>query len=324
MIKYPVLILISFLLAGTTIAAEGGFIKKIFSDTQVPIMAKKQRGKPVPPAFLIVPGKRIGLSLLNGKTAVLYKRLGKPASEDASMGGKSMAAWYSKPVIHAGDTLINETDIYSSTPNFGILNASARVQIIRITSASFMTSQRIGVGSSLETVKKSFSRIQKTASYTSPKTKQQVFIYDDAASGIAFEIDKQQNCIGITVHKPGDFSLVIYNSLFSDVKDESSAILPVAKIGLRDNGKTYQLQVGDKFDVKFNQCVGCRYIWEMATIDKNKIMFLEKIDSNRSCTDCVGGTKDVTFHLQVTAKGSSSLVFKLGDEQTLAVTIEAK
>ena len=324
MIKYTALPLIYFLLAGTAIAGNGGAIEKIFLNPQGPIMAAKQTGKPVPPAFLIVPGKRIGLSLLNDKTAVLYKRLGKPASEDASMGGKSIASWYSKPVIHAGDTLINETDIYSSTPNFGMLNASARVQIIRVTSAGFMTSQRIGVGSSLDTIKKYFGRIQKKASYTSPKTKEQVLIYDDAASGIAFEIDRQQNCIGITVHKPGDFSLVIYNSLFSDVKDESNAVLPVAKIGLRDNGKTYQLQVGDKFDVKFNQCVGCRYIWEMATIDKNKIMFLEKTDSNRSCTDCVGGTKDVTFHLQVTAKGNSSLVFKLGDEQTLAVTIEAK
>jgi hypothetical protein len=134
------------------------------------------------------------------------------------MGGKRVVTWYSKPVVHAGDTVINEVDIYFTTNNFGMPNEAASAQIVRITSPRFMTQQKIGVGSTLTQIQKYFKKIKKIGSYVSPKTNMEVSIYDDRKSGIAFEIDQQQNCVGVTVYVSGDGPEIIYNSVFGEVK----------------------------------------------------------------------------------------------------------
>lgn len=171
----------------------------------------------VPSNRLITPGKKIGMTSLNENSVLVYKNLGPSSMDDAAMGGKNLATWYSKPVVKGGDTIIHETDIYFTTAAFGTANAIARVQLIRITSPWFQTKQKIGVGSSLSKIQQSFTKLKKAASYISPKTQETVFIYDANTSGIAFEIDAQQNCIGITVHKPGDLFYVVYNGLFGEV-----------------------------------------------------------------------------------------------------------
>jgi hypothetical protein len=58
--------------------------------------------------------------------------------------------------------------------------------------------------------------IKKIATYTSPKTKKQVFIFDVNKTGIAFEMENGR-CVGITVHQPGEVGYETYNSLFTDV-----------------------------------------------------------------------------------------------------------
>ncbi len=170
----------------------------------------------VPVNRLIIPGKSIGLTSIDEKNADASKHLGPPASEDAAMGGKELVTWYSKPVIHGTDTVINETDIFFTT-NMGGPDEASRVRHIRITSSFFMTAQRVGTGTSLDSIQKNFQGIKKIATYTSPKTKKQVSIYDENHSGIAFEIDVTGKCIGITVHKPDEEAYETYNSIFGDV-----------------------------------------------------------------------------------------------------------
>ena len=173
---------------------------------------------PVPANRLIIPGKSIGLTSLDQKIEEATKHLGPPASEDAAMGGKELEIWYSKPVIHGTDTVINETDIFfTSNMNEEGSDKTTRVRHIRISSGFFATMQHIHNGSSQDSIQKYFPGIKKIASYTSPKSKKQVTIYDDGKSGIAFEIDDKNICVGITVHKPGDKAYETYNSLFGDV-----------------------------------------------------------------------------------------------------------
>ena len=169
---------------------------------------------PVSASRLIVPGKSIGLTSINQKIEEATKHLGPPTSEDAAMGGKELDTWYSKPVVHGTDTVINETDIFfTSNINVEGSDGTTRVKHIRITSAFFATSQHIGKGSAMDSIQHYFPGVKKIASYTSPKTKQEVLIYDDNRSGIAFEMENSK-CVAITVHRPGDLAYETYNSLF--------------------------------------------------------------------------------------------------------------
>jgi hypothetical protein len=170
---------------------------------------------PVSASRLIIPGKSIGLTSIDQKYNLAMKHLGEPANTDAAMGGKVLATWYSKPVIHGTDTMINETEIFFTT-QMGV-ETESRVRHIRITSGFFATANHIGTGSSLDSVQKYFPGMKKIATYTSPKTKKTVMVYDDNHSGIAFEIEEENKCVGITVHKPGDLAYETYNALFGDV-----------------------------------------------------------------------------------------------------------
>lgn len=202
MIKFAAIIFSCFLSFTNPVSA------KVYADVKLDSL--------IPHARLIIPGKSIGLSFINEKDAQLYKQLKKPATEDASMGGKVVATWYSGPIIHTGDTVINSTNIYFTT-NMGQKNQATRIDHIRVTSSFFITKQGLSSGSTFRNIQKQFPKIRKAGSYTSPSTKQEVIIYDDVAGGIAFEIDAQHKCIAITVHPPHKKSFEIYNSLFADV-----------------------------------------------------------------------------------------------------------
>jgi hypothetical protein len=165
--------------------------------------------KPVPTNRLIVPGQSIGLTSLNEDQDSI--KLGPAASNDAGMG-KNLATWYT---IHGKDTT-SELEIFFSR-NMGGEHEASRVVHIRITSPIFETMGHIRNGSPWADIQKSFPASKKIASYKSPKTDQVVTIYDDSKSGIAFEIDSNNTCVGITIHKPGDRAYETYNSLY-DVK----------------------------------------------------------------------------------------------------------
>jgi hypothetical protein len=218
MLKYTPLIFFYFLSTG-----KPNTLNAVASED---MSARSKRAAPaiinvtdsVPSAFLIILGKSIGLSAINTSATSLYKRLGKPSAEDASMGGKSLVTWYSKPVIHLKDTVVNEVEIYFTTPNFGMARATAKAQIIRITSPRFITREQVGVGASFKQLRRCFAKIKKIGSYFSPKAQQEVTIYDDVVSGIAFEVSQQQKCVGVTIHKAAEDPLTIYQGIFEDVK----------------------------------------------------------------------------------------------------------
>jgi hypothetical protein len=95
------------------------------------------------------------------------------------------------------------------------------------------------------------------------------------------------------------------------------------KINAQDDGKTFHVKKGDTFEATFNECVGCAQIWTITTIDKDKIEVLPNTYSNRSCTNCTGGTQDNTFHLQAKTAGKSELTFTYFDKK-VSVTVEAE
>ena len=156
---------------------------------------------PVPASRLIIPGKSIGLTSIDEKEDAVMKRLGTPAAGDASMGGKSVAIWYSKPFVRGTDTITNETDVYFYTQNFGEEHPVIMVDHITITSGYFMTADHIGNGSSLESIQKYFPNIQKISTDISAKTKKPVTIYNDDHAGIEFQI-ADGKCIAISVYRP--------------------------------------------------------------------------------------------------------------------------
>ena len=78
-----------------------------------------------------------------------------------------------------------------------------------------------------------------------------------------------------------------------------------------ENGKTIIMDVNNNYGFKFNECVGCPYIWEIKKYDSNLMQYLGKEYSNRSCTDCLGGNHDVTFIFKAISTGNSELIFTL-------------
>ena len=119
--------------------------------------------------------------------------------------------------------------------------------------------------------------------------------------------------------------LVFAMFLFTQSASSQSKVSPVAtKISEKDNGKTFRLKKYQLFDVTFEkECVGCAKVWQITKIDSLKIVYLSKTYTNRSCTDCTGGTHDNTFHFKVKKAGKSKLSFEYFDKK-FAINIVAK
>jgi hypothetical protein len=212
----PAFLTASFFISGNFYIEKPAQINTIISPDQDQMNIFVADTSPVKKSRLIRPGKSIGLTSINQKDNIVNKNLGPSSTSEAGMGGKELATWYSKPVIRGKDTVINEIEIYF-TMRMGEKPEPKKVRHIRITSGFFVTVNHIGTGSGQDSIKKYFPAMISVGTYTSPKTKKQVTIYDDKHAGIAFEIDDQKKCIGITVHEPDEPAYETYNSLFSDV-----------------------------------------------------------------------------------------------------------
>lgn len=166
--------------------------------------------KYVPPEItdrkqLIIPGKSIGLTQL-GQNAETLSSLGKPDFSDAAMG-KAWATWYSK------DGQKKELNIYTIYKDSEMKEKVIRQ--IRITSPEFKTSDKIATGKSLNDIQKSFPKVKLVGEYN-PNGKT-VQLYDDADSGIAFEIENDL-CIGIIIHEMGKKVTEEYITLHPDME----------------------------------------------------------------------------------------------------------
>jgi len=154
---------------------------------------------------LIIPGKSIGLTQL-GQNAETLASLGKPDFSDAAMG-KAWATWYSK------DGQKKELNIYTTYKNSEMKEKVIRQ--IRITSPEFKTSDKIATGKSLNDIQKSFPKVKLVGGYNA--NGKAVQLYDDADSGIAFEIENDL-CIGIIIHETGKKVTDEYITLHPDIK----------------------------------------------------------------------------------------------------------
>lgn len=166
--------------------------------------------KYVPPEIidrqqLIIPGKSIGHTQL-GQNAETLSSLGKPDFSDAAMG-KAWATWYSK------DGKKKELNIYTTYKDSEMKEKVIRQ--IRITSSEFKTWEGIAIGKSLNDIQKSYPKVKLVGEYNANgKTVQ---LYDDADSGIAFEIENDL-CIGIIIHERGKKVTEEYITLHPDME----------------------------------------------------------------------------------------------------------
>lgn len=141
----------------------------------------------------IVAGKRIGHISIGEPMENLITALGKPDSSDAGMGAQQFT-WFSD-----NDTHGYRTDVYGHA-NFNGKDDNVRpVKLISVSSPMFKTSKGIGVNADYNTIKNNYT-IKHVATYAAAATK----IFDDVARGIGFEMDKNDKCVAVLVHAPGD------------------------------------------------------------------------------------------------------------------------
>ncbi len=145
--------------------------------------------------LLIVPGESIGNISINQKASELESILGQPDLSDAAKG-KTWLTWFSK----ISDSITgNELNIYipyaADDANF----KEKVVRQIRITSPDFKTSNGISTESNLAAIKAAFPNSTEVGIYDY-ETQNPVVVYDDIASGIAFEIEDNK-CTGVIIHE---------------------------------------------------------------------------------------------------------------------------
>jgi hypothetical protein len=142
-------------------------------------------------ATLITPGHSIGDIAINVDASQVYQKYGKPDASDAAMG-KATSAWKLAP-----DTSKYAIAIYT-VRDMGN-DTTALIKRIRVTSPDYKTKEGLGTSSLLKDLQVAF-KLKKENGYK--KDQVPVQVYADP-SGIAFEIDQQQRCIGIVVYEKG-------------------------------------------------------------------------------------------------------------------------
>jgi hypothetical protein len=150
-------------------------------------------------AWRIEPGKSIGNTTLNAPMSETAKQFGNADGGDAAMG-KAWGIWYSR---RKADNSIDSSRFLAVYSTVQENEAGHRVKQIRINTASFKTKSGIKVGSSLTKIKKAFPNVTRAAVYEDTVRHKRVELYDDAKSGIAFELSRKV-CTAITVHQSGE------------------------------------------------------------------------------------------------------------------------
>jgi len=141
-----------------------------------------------PEHLLLVPGRSAGPFALGASDSLLHQRLGKPDFSDAAMG-KAVLMWYT-------DTgSVHPLSVFTSRDMGN--DETARIQQIRITSPLFKTDRSLQVGSTLPEISKHY-RVQLVETY---EEKGQTYSIYDTDAGIAFELDPNDRCIAIIIHK---------------------------------------------------------------------------------------------------------------------------
>ena len=153
----------------------------------------------------IAPGKQLG-KMSVGDLMEDMKWLKHADYGDAS-SGHQWQTWEARKPDPRNGKIINSLDVYSSVNDAG----KYQIRLIRSTSPTFATADKIRVGADYEEIKKHYPKIAKIADYESPQFSMKVALYDDEAAGIAFEfkyrpggvVFRHDHCLSIWVHEPG-------------------------------------------------------------------------------------------------------------------------
>ncbi len=149
-----------------------------------------------PNAYLVVPGHRIGHTLLGSDGQYTLAALPKPTRSDAGMS-QEYFVWTSHAAHGQPHTL------YIHATHNGATNvkplSGLTIDTIRVTSPAFATQNGLHVGSTFAKIRHRFPHLR---SVNSAHT-----LYDDKSRGIAFEFARRPHAssraIAVTVHMPG-------------------------------------------------------------------------------------------------------------------------
>lgn len=161
-------------------------------------------------SLVIAPGEKIGNTMI-GANAETLKDLGQPDLYDAAMG-KAWMSWFSKNPSNSGTELMVSTGYKDSQMK------EKTIKEIRVNSPDFKTSGGNGVGNTILDIIEEFPNIKATTAYSNSKTGQEVEVFDDQVSGIAFEIQKEvpKKCIAIIIHEKDKPVRVDYTVLHTE------------------------------------------------------------------------------------------------------------
>jgi hypothetical protein len=146
--------------------------------------------------LMILPGTSIGGVSLGPDGLQELKKLGKPYRVDRGMSQTREVWKWSRPEGRLDTFFVH-------TVSNGVIDArppdGVTIDLIRSTVARFKTSSDIGVGSTLDQIRKSFTDLAPVEGNPT--------IFDDVKSGIAFEFSTapigHSICIAVMIHPPG-------------------------------------------------------------------------------------------------------------------------
>ncbi len=156
----------------------------------------------------MVPGKSLGITSIGDNTEAAVKGLGKPFMGDAAMG-KSVATF--KIDNNGADAMLT----VASSRTMSEDNDVIQVQMLRTTASKFKTSNKLGVGSTLQEIEK-FYALEKVGKFIEDKKN---FTLYDTNAGIAFEIDNEKMCTGVVIHPVEKATNAMYLPMYENFTD---------------------------------------------------------------------------------------------------------
>ncbi|WP_324671295.1 hypothetical protein [Hymenobacter sp. GOD-10R] len=151
------------------------------------------------PNPLIAPGRSIG-NITLGASPETLTQLGPAATSDAAMQ-KAWATWYGKSASPGSPP--TQLDVYTAATGSDMRKT---IQMVRATSPWFHTAGGLHTGSTLASLRQACGPFKLVTSYAPTPKASLHYIYDNAKTGIAFELDGQtsnSHCTAIIVHLPG-------------------------------------------------------------------------------------------------------------------------
>ena len=145
---------------------------------------------------LIVPGRSIGRIQLSEDVANVSNLLGRPDSADAAMGS-SLMVWFTQNHQPSG----YRVSVFAHRKMGTKDEIISRIEKILVNSPEYKTAEGYGAWSSLDDIKKGYD-LKPTDTYNHKSGKVQ--IYTDLDKGISFEINTENKCVGVVVHKAHD------------------------------------------------------------------------------------------------------------------------